>query len=46
MEYIDRLKEEREKREFFRQYRLRWYKIFGRMSKSQEDKLWYYWKGH
>ena len=40
MEYIDRLAEEREKKQFFKQYRLRWYKVFGKMTLKQEDELW------
>ena len=37
---IDRLHEDREKRKFFREYRLRWYKVFGKMTKKQEDLIW------
>ena len=37
---IDRLHEEREKRKFFREYRLKWYKVFGKMTVKQENELW------
>ena len=37
---IDRPKEEREKNKFFKEYRLRWYKVFGKMTKKQEDLIW------
>ena len=40
---IDRPKEEREKNKFFKEYRLRWYKVFGKMTRKQENTLWDYW---
>ena len=40
---IDRTNEQREKAKFFRQYRDRWAKIFGKMSMKQENELWEMW---
>ena len=41
---IDRVKEQREKDNFFRSYRNKWSRIFGRMTLKQENELWEMWK--
>jgi len=37
------VKEEREKTLFFREYRNKWSRIFGRMTLKQENDLWDMW---
>ena len=40
---IDRVNEQREKDKFFRSYRNKWSRIFGRMTMKQENELWDMW---
>ena len=40
---IDRVNEQREKDKFFRSYRNKWSRIFGRMTLKQENELWDMW---
>ena len=42
---IDRVNEQREKDKFFRLYRHKWSRVFGRMTLKQENQLWEMWIG-